>query len=129
MEQSYKIGQTYYPRHPIAPSKKTNSANNAQPTQFNSLFEEKLHDLDGIKFSTHAKQRLDSRGITLDAQSMDKLNNAVNKAEQKGVKDSLILMKDIAFVVNIPNKVVVTTMDQSSMKEHIFTNIDGAIII
>jgi len=53
----------------------------------------------------------------------------VNRAAEKGVKDSLILMKDLAFVVNVQKKVVITTVDQASMKEHIFTNIDGAIIL
>ncbi len=82
-----------------------------------------------LKFSSHAKQRLYSRGIQLDSITIDKLNNAVDMAEKKGVKDSLVLMDDLAFVVNVPNRVVVTTVDEASMKEHIFTNIDGAIIL
>jgi len=82
-----------------------------------------------VKFSSHAKQRLDQRGIQLDAQAMSRLNSAVEKASQKGSNDSLVLMKDIAFVVNVRNRVVITAVDQASMKEHVFTNIDSAIIL
>ena len=129
MDQSYKVGQSYFPKHPIAPSKQNNISTNQQ-NQFDKILEEKLlSNSSEIKFSVHAKQRLDDRGIQLDPNAINKLNNAVNKAAEKGVKDSLILMDDLAFVVNVPNKVVITTVDEASMKEHIFTNIDGAIIL
>jgi len=38
--------------------------------------------------------------------------HAVEKAKQKGVRESLILMKDMAFVVSIKNKTVITAMDE-----------------
>ncbi len=130
MNQTYKVGQTYYPKHPVSSSKQVNSAAVNQ-NQFSKILNEQLKSSDTkeLKFSSHAKQRLDSRWIQLDSNAMDKLNSAVDKADKKGVKDSLVLMDDIAFVVNVPNRVVVTTVDEASMKEHIFTNIDGAIIL
>lgn len=130
MDQTYKVGQTYFPKHPVKPSVKTNNQNgNVNP--FNQILEEKLNtnQSNDVTFSTHAKQRLDSRGIHLDSADIVKLKDAVSKAEQKGVKDSLILLKDLAFVVNVPNRVVITTVDEASMREHVFTNIDGAVII
>lgn len=130
MNQTYKIGQSYFPKHPVAPSK-TEQNENSSSKKFNSIFQEKIHSVDqpDLKFSVHAKQRLDKRGIKLDTQAIKQLTNAVNKAEQKGAKDSLILMNDLAFVVNVPNRVVITTVDDKSMKEHIFTNIDSAVIV
>lgn len=126
----YKVGQAYYPKHPVTSSKPVNSTGNSQ-NQFSQILDEQLKSsvTKELKFSSHAKQRLDSRGIQLDSNAINKLNSAVDKADKKGVKDSLVLMNDIAFVVNVPNRVVVTTVDDASMKEHIFTNIDGAIIL
>jgi len=130
MNQTYKVGQTYYPKHPVASSKQINSVTDSQ-NQFSKILDEQLKGSDAkeLKFSAHAKQRLDSRGIQLDSNAINKLNSAVDQADKKGVKDSLVLMNDIAFVVNVPNRVVVTTVDETSMKDHIFTNIDGAIIL
>lgn len=130
MNQTYKVGQTYYPKHPITSSKQANSTTDTQ-NQFSKILDEQLKgsETKELKFSSHAKQRLDSRGIELDSSAINKLNNAVDLADKKGVKDSLVLMNDLAFVVNVPNRVVVTTVDEASMKDHIFTNIDGAIIL
>ena len=38
-------------------------------------------------------------------------------------------MDDSAFIVNAKNKVVITVIDKSEMKDNVFTNIDGAIFI
>lgn len=130
MNQSSKVGQSYFPKHPITPTKQGSITTYTQQNQFNKILEESIATSSkDLKFSVHAKQRLDSRGIELDSNMLNKLNGAVDKAEKKGVKDSLILMEDLAFVVNVPNRVVITTVDDASMKEHIFTNIDGAIIL
>ncbi len=132
MNQSYKIGQNYIPNQPISTPKSVNKENITRNNgSFSSVLEDKLNSISDnkIKFSNHAKERLDTRGIELDSNIIDKLNHAVDKAAQKGSKDSLILIDDLAFVVNVPNKVVVTAVDDKSFKEHIFTNIDSAIIL
>jgi len=130
MERTYNVGQTYYPKQLTAPQKNVNkTAGDSHLSPFNKILEETILSNQQVKFSTHAIQRLDKRGINLDNKMLDQLNDAVNKAAKKGAKDSLILMKDLAFVVNVPNRVVVTTVDEESMKEHIFTNIDSAVII
>jgi flagellar operon protein len=82
----------------------------------------------GLKFSAHAAARMSSRNIGMTPELMNKLENAVSGAASKGSRDSLILMKNCAFIVNVPNRTVVTAMDGESMQSNIFTNIDSAII-
>lgn len=82
-----------------------------------------------IKFSKHALERLQRRNITISKDEMDKLNNAINKAGQKGVKEALILMNNKAFVASIKNNTIITATTDEQLKENVFTNIDGAVII
>ncbi|MCE5284783.1 MAG: flagellar protein [Pelosinus sp.] len=87
------------------------------------------HEINNVKFSQHALQRLENRNIAFDQEKLAKLNDAVDKAAQKGAKESLVLMNDLALVVSVKNRTVITAMDGASMKENIFTNIDSAVII
>jgi len=82
-----------------------------------------------LKFSAHAMQRLQSRNITLTPQDVEKMNSMADKAAAKGAKQSLFMMGDVGMVVSIKNRVVITAVDQDSMKENVFTNIDSAAII
>ncbi|MDQ2993233.1 MAG: hypothetical protein M3R30_10515 [Candidatus Eremiobacteraeota bacterium] len=82
-----------------------------------------------LKFSAHAQQRLDSRNIRLSQDDVAKMNAMADKAAAKGSKQSLFMMRDVAMVVSITNRTVITAVDQSSMKENVFTNIDSAAII
>jgi flagellar operon protein len=84
--------------------------------------------VDRLKFSAHAESRLASRHIEMTPELMGKLENAVAKSASKGARDSLIVTRQCAFIVNIPNRTVITAMDGESMKENIFTNIDSAVI-
>lgn len=82
-----------------------------------------------LKFSHHAEQRLQQRGIELLPDQLARISKAVDQAAAKGAKDSLVLFQDIAMIVNVPNRTVVTAMDGNSMKEHIFTQIDSAVVV
>lgn len=82
----------------------------------------------GLKFSKHASMRLNERDIILTQNQSTRLENGVDAASKKGINDSLVLVDNLAFIVNVPNKTVVTAMDQEDASEHIFTNIDGAVI-
>lgn len=82
----------------------------------------------GVKFSTHAQQRLQQRDITLGDDAVAKISDAVDRAQQKGSKESLVLLDDMAFVVSVKNRVVITAVDQPSMKQNVFTNIDSVVI-
>jgi flagellar operon protein len=92
-------------------------------------FSEQLRSkIEGVRFSAHATTRLKSRNIEMTEEIIGKLEKAVSGAADKGARDSLILMKDLAFIVNIPNRTVITAMDGESIKQNIFTNIDSAVI-
>ncbi len=92
-------------------------------------FENVLQDeLRGLKFSRHAQERLDARQIRLNDTDMVSLQRAVSRAEEKGAKDSLVLLRDLAFIVSVKNRIVVTAVDGEHLKENVFTNIDSAVI-
>lgn len=82
-----------------------------------------------ISFSKHANQRTEQRNIRISENDLTRLDDACNQAKQKGIRDALIVMNDSAFIVNAPNKVVVTVVDKNEMKNNLFTNIDGAIFL
>lgn len=83
----------------------------------------------GVKFSNHAVERMQTRGIAFNKADMDKLNDAVSRAASKGSKDTLVLMNDAALIVSVKNKTVVTVMDKAALKENVFTNIDSTIVM
>lgn len=82
-----------------------------------------------LKFSAHASQRLHDRKIALDQLTMAKVNDAIDKADAKGVEDTLVLTKDAALIVNVKNRTVITAMDRNNLTGNVFTNIDGAVIV
>ena len=81
-----------------------------------------------VKFSKHAMNRLSLRNIELTNDQMERLNQGKIEAGEKGIRDSLILVDQLAFIVNVPSGTVVTAMDQTENKSNVFTNIDGAVI-
>jgi flagellar operon protein len=82
-----------------------------------------------LRFSAHAMQRLQSRNITLTSDDISRMNDMADKAAAKGAKNSLFIVRDAAMVVSIKNRTVITAVDQDSMKDNVFTNIDSAAII
>jgi flagellar operon protein len=85
-------------------------------------------DSGSVRFSGHALERLQRRGIQMDEAALSRLNGGVARAAAKGSRDSLVLLDDTAFVVSVRNKTVVTAVDREHMKEQVFTNIDSAVI-
>lgn len=106
-----------------------NRQSGTQAAGFDSVLKQKLAESEDIKFSKHAELRLQSRNISLTQAQKDRMKEAVAKAEAKGVKDSLVLMDNLAFVVNVKNKTVITAANSNELKENVFTNIDGAVIL
>lgn len=84
---------------------------------------------DSLKFSKHASLRLQDRNIELSESQIDRLNAGMQKAGEKGINESLVLMDQMAFIVNVKNNTVITALNDQEMKENVFTNIDGAIIV
>lgn len=82
-----------------------------------------------LKFSKHAAQRLSERNINLSEEQSERLESGVLKANEKGIHESLVIVDSLAFIVNVPNKTVVTAMERSESNDNIYTNIDGAVIM
>lgn len=95
---------------------------------FQAILSEKVTPTESLKFSKHASERLERRSIEMTEQIAERLSEGVKRAGEKGIKDSLVVVDSYAFIVNVPNRTVVTAMDSSETDDHIFTNIDGAVI-
>ncbi|MGF7048747.1 flagellar operon protein [Paenibacillus sp. DS2015] len=126
MSDRMTIGQLYpAPIHPVTQSSSQRVSKGEQNSgSFEQLLQENM-----LKFSNHAIKRLEQRGIEIKQEQMASISNAVNQAAAKGSKESLILFKDMALIVSVPNRTVVTAMDGNSMKDNVFTQIDSAVII
>lgn len=124
--------------HPIItgrpdPAAKTPSQQPAQAPggSFEELLQKSIEQTrpSQLTFSKHAQNRTAQRGIELSDSDMQKLDAAVGRAGDKGVTDTLVLMNNAAFIVNVPNRVVITVVDGSETEDSVFTNIDGAVIL
>ena len=82
-----------------------------------------------LKFSAHALQRLESRNIAISPDDMQRMNAMADKAAAKGAQQSLFMVHDVAMIVSIKNRTVITAVDSESMKDNVFTNIDSAAVI
>ncbi len=82
-----------------------------------------------VKFSKHASNRLAERNIELTDNQMERLQEGTLKAGSKGINESLVIVDQLAFIVNVPNNTVVTAMQQTETDNSVFTNIDGAVIM
>lgn len=82
-----------------------------------------------IQFSRHAEQRMVQRGVSLSGENIRDLTQAVERAREKGSKDTVVIGKQGAFIVNVPNNIVVTTITEQEMRQNIFTNIDSAVFM
>lgn len=102
---------------------------NAVPAKsFDKVLNEELENTDSVKFSKHALSRLDTRDIALNSSDLQKLGSAVDAASAKGVKDSLVLLDGLAFIVDVGSRTVVTALPLEETNSSVFTNIDGAVI-
>lgn len=94
---------------------------------FRDILNEKAAQETDVRFSKHANQRLESRNITLSKEQMERLNYGISRARDKSINESLVMMDDLAFIVNVKNNTVVTALEQD--EDSVFTNIDGAVIV
>ncbi len=103
-----------------------NNVTVAPGTSFEEMLALKREAVNTVKFSKHASERLFDRDIDLSDEQMKRLNDGVKQAGQKGINESLVMVDDIAFIVNIKNNTVVTAVTGDDSK--VFSNIDGAVI-
>lgn len=108
----------------------------AQELAFEQLLKNRLSEVQPeeqsqkkLQFSKHASQRIEQRGIVMDSQKLQSLEEAIGKARMKGAKDVVVIGRDEAYIVNVPNNTVITTVSGTEMKDNIFTNIDSAVIL
>ena len=101
-------------------------AGTPKPVQGTS-FIETLESVQGVRFSNHALKRLQSREIHLDSDNVNRLSDAIDKAEKRGGKSSLVMVDDLAFIVNVHDRTVVTALDTNQRGEGVFTQIDSVV--
>ncbi len=82
-----------------------------------------------VNFSRHARNRITSREINISNKEMIQLKAGIDKAVEKGAKNSLIVINKTAYIVSVESKTVVTIIDRESIKEKVFTNIDSAVLM
>ncbi len=90
-------------------------------------FSQTLAQAQEVRFSNHALNRLESRDIQLTPDNVSRLSNAIDKAEKRGGKSSLVMVDNLAFIVNVQNRTVVTAMDANQRGEGVFTQIDSVV--
>jgi len=95
---------------------------------FENVLEKELNRRPPLEFSAHAQTRLLQSQVHLTTNQMDRVEKGVGQAAQKGAKDSLILVDNMALLVNIPKNVVITAIDGARMHDNVFTQIDSAVI-
>jgi flagellar operon protein len=86
-------------------------------------------DSERVRFSKHATQRLMVSARLPESQEILKLGEAMDRASAKGCRSSLILSRDMAYIVNVPSRTVVTAIDAERLKESVFTQIDSTVIL
>ncbi|BAS27505.1 TIGR02530 family flagellar biosynthesis protein [Limnochorda pilosa] len=101
----------------------------AAPGRFQELFTQALDEQRwGLKFSAHARSRIQSRNLELTPERLERLRQAVDRAARKGARESLILVDDLALLVSVAHRTVITVLDGKQARENVFTNIDSAVI-
>ncbi len=121
------VGQTNSKPKPV--EKSHNSLKPDNLNSFANILSNKINEENKVQFSKHAEMRLSMRSINLTNEQMNRIEEGVNLAKEKGIKDSLVLIDNLALVVNTSNKIVITAMAKENEKENVFTKIDGAVIV
>ena|ERR1035438_9116811 len=109
------------PTTPVSPAPASSAP--ATGSDFAALLDNQL------KVSGHAQTRLQSRNIQLTRDEWNRVADGVNKAAAKGARESLVMVDNVALVVSVKNRTVITAVDQSHLKDNVFTNIDSAVIV
>ena len=115
------------PAVPAAPGAGSRSRTATAQASTRASFAEALQDAQGVRFSNHAQKRLEKRSISLSEDGLARLASAVDKASQRGGQVSLVLMDNLAFIVNVRDRLVVTALDEQSRREGVFTQIDSVV--
>ncbi|NLG52802.1 MAG: flagellar biosynthesis protein [Clostridiales bacterium] len=96
--------------------------------EFEAILQGELQKAD-LKFSAHVVKRMQDRSISFSNDELTKIRQAVDKAESKGIRDSLVVINDVSLIISIRNKTVITAVNNKNLNENVITNIDGAVFI
>lgn len=127
LDMDHRIHQLQH--HPLTTIKNKPSARTEQTKPFQQFMQEAIQEKSSIKITKHAQKRLQDRNITIDDAQWTRLNEKLNEASNKGVQESLVVMKNAALIVNAKNQTVITAMNRSEAESQIFTNINGTILM
>lgn len=113
----------------IANRGRPNTAHQPEKASFKEMFSRELAESRDVTFSKHAGERLYSRGIELSDDQLVKISDAIDKASSKGSKETLILAENVALVVAVDNRTVITAFDRKNLREGVVTSIDSAVVL
>lgn len=99
------------------------------PVSFGDVLSAEMERPGGLRISAHAERRLTERNVTLNREDMRKIEGAVQKAATKGSRESLLIYGDLALVASVRNRTIITALEGKDMDDHVFTNIDSAVIV
>ncbi len=108
------------PRRPAAPGR-------GEAASFGQVLDQVLAEQQGLRFSAHARRRLQDRRIELTDELHRRLVDAVERARSKGAREAVVMLDRLAFVVSVRNRTVITVVDEAQLKENVFTNIDSVV--
>jgi flagellar operon protein len=125
------INGVLYQTDVIAPARKDSNKieSSKGKDNFTSILKETIKKESSFVISNHAAERLKDRNISLNESDMNKINEGINKADEKGAKESLILYKDVVLVASVKNRTIITAVDKDSSKGNVFTNIDSVVLL
>ncbi len=98
-------------------------------TDFGGVLAERVRRQAGLRFSRHAEERLRAGGRALAAADLARLAEAVDRAAAKGSRETLVVAGDLALVVDVRERTVVTVVEAARMRDHVFTRIDSAVLL
>lgn len=104
-------------------------AQRAPATSFASVLTSQLQEPRDVKFSAHALQRMRERGVTISSPEKAQIAQALNEAESKGARETLLLMDGKALVASVPNRTIITVVSEIGEENTVFTNIDSAVLV
>lgn len=108
----------------------TQKVSDPKQSPFAKQLQEVQQQKNGVQFSKHAIERINSREIDVfEENKLERLNKGIEIAQQKGASETLVIVDSTAFVVNVKNNKVITTMAKEDMMGNIFTNIDSTVIM
>lgn len=124
-----------FPRIQPGNAPQTTQRHNVQPGKvpagktFGQVLTESVKENQPVRFSAHAIRRLEERQLSLNDRMLERLDQGIRQLDAKGSRNSVVFMDQMAFVVSVKNKTVVTAVGMDQTKENIFTNIDSVAIV